>query len=71
MDNKDNPKREIIMSCCGKPESECRCDESKPDQDPDRLEEFAPEAIEKIMEAVGVEPEESQGGNNDRPKERK
>ena len=35
----------------------CQLFEPKPD--PDRLEEFAPGAVEKIMEMVGVKPDES------------
>jgi len=30
--NKLNPNREVILECCGKPESQCRCDNPKPDE---------------------------------------
>jgi len=29
---KRKPKPELILECCGKPESQCRCDEQEPDK---------------------------------------
>ena len=31
------PPHELILECCGKPESECRCEEPKPDEDIEKV----------------------------------